>query len=249
MHLLLQYQLLKSTLPGIRIRAAKIFAKLFAILLAACQLQSANIAVSAPKAPFLAPSHAMSHYIVDTQTSQIRLLVYRDGPMASFGHNHIITGQVRGEFNVSDTVSTSGFSIEIPVETFVVDVPASRIEEGAEFATKVSDDARQGTRRNMLGENVLDAKQHPLIRIESVALIGPRWNPNVTARITLRGKSSELKFPVAVFEQSDSLRVIAAFRVLQSDLGMIPFTVLGGALGVRDAIDVRVRLVARLATD
>jgi polyisoprenoid-binding protein YceI len=177
------------------------------------------------------------------------LLVYRDGPMARVGHNHVMIGQVRGEINVSDTATASGFKIEIPVESLVVDDPAARGEEGEEFAAAVSDPARKDTRNNMLGADVLDAARYPTIRIESGTLLGPRWSPDVTARITVHGATSDLRFPAAVFEQPDSLTVIAAFRVLQSDLGMKPFSILGGAIRVRDAIDIRLRLVARPATD
>jgi hypothetical protein len=42
--------------------------------------------------------------------------------------------------------------------------------------------------------------------------------------------------------------VIAAFRVLQTDLGITPYSILGGAVTVRDAIDIRVRLVARIGS-
>ena len=187
-------------------------------------------------------------YIVDPQASEIRLLVYRDGPMARVGHNHVMAGQVHGELGVSDTAAASGFIIEIPAESFEVDAPALRAEEGEEFAAAVSDQARKGTRDNMLGPDVLDAAHYPLIRIESLALRGPRWNPDVTARISVRGKASELKFPAAVFEQNDTLTVIAAFRVLQTDLGITPYSILGGAVTVRNAIDIRMRVVARIGS-
>ena len=221
-----------------------------AIALSACQLLPSAGTAAAPPAPAsAAASPGGKRYIVDPQASEIRLLVYRDGPMARVGHNHVIVVRVRGEFRVSDTATASGFSIEIPVESLQVDAPASRAEEGDEFAATVSDQARKGTRDNMLGADVLDAAHYPLIRIESDTLLGPRWNPDVNARITVRGKTSALKFPAAVFEQAGSLTVIAAFRVLQSELGMQPYSILGGAVTVRDAIDVRVRLVARPAAD
>ena len=35
-------------------------------------------------------------YSVDPQASEIRLLVYRDGPLARFGHNHVVVGRVHG---------------------------------------------------------------------------------------------------------------------------------------------------------
>ena len=193
--------------------------------------------------------HGGQRYRIDTQASQIRLLVYRDGPMARVGHNHVMAGPVTGDIYVSDTAAASGFRIEIPVESLQVDEPALRGEEGGEFSATLSDQARKGTRDNMLGAEVLDAAHYPLIVIESDALIGPRWNPDVSARITVRGKTGTLKFPAAVFGQAGELTVIAVFTVLQTELGMTPYSILGGAVTVRDAIDIRVRLVARPAAD
>ena len=221
---------------------------LCAVLLTACQtLPPAGTTTTPVTTANATTAHNGNRYIVDPQASEIRLLVYRDGPMARVGHNHVMVGQVRGELSVSDTAADSSFSIEIPVESLQVDAPALRAEEGEEFAAIVSDQARKGTRDNMLGADVLDAAHYPLIRIESTALLGPRWNPNVSARITVRGKTSDLKFPAAVFEQNDTLTVIAAFRLLQSDLGITPYSILGGAVTVSNAIDIRVRLVARSA--
>lgn len=220
---------------------------LSALLLAACQtVPPVELAQSAPTAS-VSPSG--KRYIVDSQASEIRLLVYRDGPMARFGHNHVLQGQVRGEIRVSESAAASGFVIEIPVLSLQVDAPVARSEEGAEFAAPVSDQARQGTRDNLLGPDVLDAARHPLIRIESGALLGPRWNPGVSARITLCGTSTPINFSAAVLEQQGAITVIANFQLRQSDLGMTPFSVLGGAIRVQDRIDIRVRLLARLAAD
>jgi polyisoprenoid-binding protein YceI len=109
----------------------------------------------------------------------------------------------------------------------------------------VSDAARRGTRENMLGADVLDVVHHPLIRIESVALTGPPWAPTVTARVTLRGTTRDLSFPAAVVRQGDGLVVIASFPIRQSDFGIQPFSALNGGLRVRDALDARLRVVAR----
>jgi polyisoprenoid-binding protein YceI len=223
---------------------------LCAFALSACQALPPASTATAPVAAKSVPAVVQGkRYIIDTQASEIRLLVYRDGPMARFGHNHVMVGSVRGEIRAADTAASTSFSLEIPVDSLQVDAPALRAEEGSEFAATVSDQARKGTRDNMLGADVLDAAHYPLIRIESEALRGPRWNPDVDARVTVRGKTSELKFPAAVVEQNDTLTVIAAFRILQTSLGMTPYSILGGAISVRDAIDVRIRLVARPARD
>jgi len=187
-------------------------------------------------------------FAVDAQASEIRLLVYRDGPLARFGHNHVIVGRVEGEISAGDTASGSAFRLDTPVSSFIVDPPAARAEEGADFAAEVSEQARQATRENMLGEEVLDAGKYSLISIASVALSGPRWNPTVTVRVTLRGASRDVRFPAAVFQYGEALEVIASFRVRQSDFGIKPFAALGGGLLVRDAMDIRMRIVARRAS-
>lgn len=215
-------------------------------LLAACQPVQPVRSITQPiSVAGIAASQGGELYVVDPDASGIRLLVYRDGPLARLGHNHVMTGRVRGEIRVAETATASRFSIEIPLESFEVDLPLPRSEEGAEFAAEVSDGARQGTRKNMLGADLLDASNYPVIHIESIAMSGNRLTPDVTARITLRGVSSELKFQAVVLEQPGAMKITASFRVLQTDLGLQPFSILGGAISVRDAIDIRVKLLAR----
>ena len=84
-----------------------------------------------------------------------------------------------------------------------------------------------------------------VLRIESVALAGPPWNPTVTARVTLRDATRDVRFVAAVFARDDTLTVIANFRIRQSEFGIKPFAALNSGLLVGDAIDLRVRVVAR----
>ena len=81
--------------------------------------------------------------------------------------------------------------------------------------------------------------------IESIALVGPQWGPTVTARVMLRGVTRDLRFAAAVLRQDDTLVVVAGFRIRQSEFGIEPISALNGGLRVRDALDIRVRLVAR----
>lgn len=228
----------------------RLLASIFPLLLAACQTppaQQGGAALAQPAEPPAQISPAAARFAVDPQASEIRVLVYRAGPLARFGHDHVVIGRVRGEIRAGDSAADSGFRLEIPVASFQVDPPAARAEEGGEFAEPVSAQAREGTRHNMLGAEVLDAAHYPLIRIESLSLAGPRWNPTVTARVTLRGATHDLRFPAAVFEGPDTLTVIAKFRLDQTEFGLQPFSILGGGLRVRDALDIRLRIVARRA--
>ena len=221
------------------------------LLLAACQTvappeDTAVIATFADAGVRVAAN--APRFVVDTDASEIRLLVYRAGTLARLGHNHVITGRVRGEIRAGEGTADSSFRLAIPVDSFVVDLPSARAEEGAEFAADVDDDARQGTRNNMLGKDVLDAANRPLIEIDSVALSGPRWNPTVLARVTLRGVTRDLRFPAAVMQDGDRITVVAGFRIRQTDFEMHPLSVFGGGIRVRDAIDIRLRLAARRAS-
>jgi len=231
------------------LRQTRALLLLFLVLLApACQrlppLGDTAVLAEPVRADANVPSGA-PRYTIDPQASEIRLLVYREGPLARFGHNHVIVGRVQGEIRAGDAAAASGFRLEIPVDSFAVDPPAARAEEGEEFAAQISEPARRGTRENMLGRDMLDAAKHPLIRIESIALFGPDWGPTVTARVTLRGVTRDLRFAAAVLRQDDMLAVVASFSINQSEFGIEPFTALNGGLRVRDPLDIRVRLVAR----
>jgi len=229
------------------VRTARIFPLL---LLAACQ--TAPPPAGEHTAPQAAPAAAAlpmagARFRVDPAASEIRLLVYRAGPLARFGHNHAVVGRPRGEIVAGATAAASGFRLELAVASLEVDDPEARAEEGGDFSSRVSDEARRGTREHMLGKDVLDAADYPEIEIGSISLAGPRWNPDVTARVTLRGATRELRFPAAVVQDGTRLTVIASFPLRQSDFGITPYSALGGGLRVQDRIDVRVRLLARRA--
>ena len=225
------------------------FAALFPLLLlAACQAlppAGKSAALAEPIASEARLPAAATRFTVDPAASEIRLLVYRTGPLARFGHNHVVTGPVSGEIRAGESAAKSGFWLDVKVASLNVDQASARREEGKEFAAEVSPQARRGTRANMLGEAVLDAQRYPEIRIVSVALSGPRWNPTVVARTTLHGVTRDLRFPAAVIEDGRRLTVVASFTIRQSDFGITPFVTLGGGLRVRDAIDIRIRIVAR----
>ena len=194
------------------------------------------------------PAHVPAgtpRFEVKADESEIRLLVGREGPLSELGHSHVIIAPVHGELYSTDAVASSGFTLEIRVQEFEVDPPTARAEEGPAFASPVPDAARQGTRTNMLGSEVLNAAAFPAIRIESVALSGPPWNPDVSVRISVRGTTRDVDFPCAVIHTGNEITVIANFTVRQSDLGITPYSVLGGGLKVSDAIRVRARIVAR----
>lgn len=188
-------------------------------------------------------------YAVQPTRSEVRVLTFRAGPLARLGHSHVlISRDVTGTVSWADDVAATSFELTLPVATFAVDEPAARAEEGAEFATVPTPQDVAGTRRNLLGPQVLDADAFPALRVlGSGASTAAPGEFVVHARIELRGRVTPLDVPTHVVRTGDELVATGEFRVAQSALGLTPFSVALGALQVRDELVVRFRLVATRA--
>jgi polyisoprenoid-binding protein YceI len=222
-----------------------------ALLLVACAAQP-RPAVEAGQTralsdePFAWPAQARL-FQVDTEATDLRVVVYPDGPLARLGHSHVIGGPVvSGRIALAEPWQDSALALTVDVDGLEVDRPEWRRDEG--FERDPSESAIQGTRENMRSSAVLDVADHPLVEIQSLGLRGPRWQPDIDLRIRLRGVARELTVPVSLTLDGDRMVAIGRFSLAQSDFGMAPFSVAGGQLAVADRVDLRFRIVAR-ATD
>ncbi len=182
---------------------------------------------------------------IDPAGTVVTVIVRRAGPLARLGHDHVITSaDETGTVWLGATPAESSFELQLPVDRFAVDLPEARAAVGAEFATPVPDDAREGTRRNMLRTEVLDAAQYPAIVIRSVATAGDWLQANVRVVVVVKGVEREQEIPVAI-ERGDG-RVVASgsLQLNQTDFGMTPFSVGGGAIQVADTLEIRFEIVA-----
>lgn len=201
-------------------------------------------ATTLPPAPPLPVKDAEVYHIVPAE-SQLRIRVWRSGPLAELGHNHVIvTSDIEGRIWLHDRLADSGFELKVPIASLAVDRPQDRAEEGKDFEGELSDGARQGTRRHMLGKKALDAAQYPQISLRSIAVAGPPWYPRITVRISLHGVSRDYVVPTAIVRQSDRLIATGGLRIRQSDFGITPYSVLVGGLRVADTIAVSFHFVA-----
>lgn len=192
------------------------------------------------------PVAAGRHYRIDSDESEVRILVFKAGALERFGHNHVVRAKdVSGDLYLTGDLAESGFELTIPLEGFVVDPPEARAVEGEGFRTELSDEARRSTRENMLGPDGLDADRHPVIRIRSADLVGPPWQMDATVRITLHGVTRQRTVPIAIVRDKETLTVIGRFELNQTDYGIEPYSAFGGGLRVADELRVRFRLVAR----
>ena len=224
----------------------RLAALVLSALACACSVPQRQAPVGADT-PAPAPAARAGHliYSLDPASSELRVLVYRAGALARLGHNHVITWRPEDGWVDETAGAGSGLQIRVPLQQAVVDDPAKRSEEGADFPGEIPSDAREGTARNMLGEALLDAAHHPTLLIRSTAIHGQGDAMRADLLITLAGRSTPLSVDFKLDRNADALTATGEFKLLQSQLGLKPFSVMLGALQVQDEIRVKFRFTAR----
>jgi polyisoprenoid-binding protein YceI len=178
----------------------------------------------------------------------LTILVYRGGTLAKAGHNHVIASHdLTGTVYVPADSTQSAFDLRVPVADLTVDEPELRAKEGPDFPPAVPDSAKEGTRRNMLGEALLDATRYAEITLRSERLepAGNRLEAHVQVRV--RDQAHSIVVPVHYELTTDELVASGELPLKQSDLGLTPFSALLGALQVQDEMKIRFRILARAA--
>lgn len=226
--------------------------KIFGIAVLAVALSACGAPRPRPPAPpspvrpgVLPTLPAAGHYRIDAARSELLLLVYRAGPMARFGHNHVIVNRaLQGSMTLAATATASAFSLTVPTAGFVVDDARLRLEEGPDFADDVPDDAKSGTLRNMLSAAVLDAAAFPSITIDSVAVSAAQGQLTATVAIKLAGHESRIDVPFVLKSDARELSATGSLELRQSAVGLTPYSLMLGALQVRDAMRLKFKIVA-----
>jgi polyisoprenoid-binding protein YceI len=224
---------------------------LVCLLATGCLGGSRTPPVSAPPAaPVPPPSkpaemEGATLYKVNPAASRVDILVYRGGTLARLGHNHVMTSKaVTGRVWVHSQIEKSGFEMAFPVAELIVDDADARRAAGAEFPPDIPQADKDGTRKNMLRAEVLDAERFPQVSLRSVRVAGSLQAPQITTRITLKDQSREVEVPAKVEVEGSRLRAQGEFDIQQTSFGMKPFSVALGAIAVKDQLHIKFSLVA-----
>jgi len=186
-------------------------------------------------------------YTIDASRSELRILVYRAGPLARLGHNHVLVNRaVRGAVSVAER-GVAQLALDVPVAEFAVDELAARQEEGTDFGGEIPEDAKSGTLHNMLSAAVLDAVEFPVISLNGTAAgaqVSGTRQLVATVAFRIAGHESTIDVPFVLDGDSRSLSASGSLQLRQSALGLTPYSLMLGALQVQDAITIKFRLVA-----
>jgi hypothetical protein len=209
-------------------------------VLAACAVQGPQAPESTAQRPAEFPEDFYQRaaqsgspvFAIEPGLSLVVIEVHRSGSLAQLGHDHVIASRnVRG--NAAPDQGRADLYIRL--DELVVDDPELRAQ--AQFATHPTEAAIAGTRQNMLAQ--LHAEQHPyaLISVESVGV--DATGPLLNASITLNGITLMVRIPVKLEQTTADLSVDGRVALEQTGFGIVPLSILGGALRVQDQVDAR----------
>jgi hypothetical protein len=186
---------------------------------------------------------APGEYPIDSNGSELRLLVYRAGTLASLGHNHVMVSRaLTGRVQIGADVPASLFSLKLRADSFVIDDAQSRQEEGGDFPGDIPEDAKEGTRRNMLSSAVLNAAEYPDITVKSTSLTGTLNDLNAGVEISAAGHTSQVSVPLTLQADAHGFSAVGSTELRQTALGLVPYSLLHGALQVQDAVQLKFKI-------
>lgn len=177
---------------------------------------------------------------INTQFSRVFVFVDKAGLV---GHQHAVEGRIKqGQLFVNASIQEAKkSSIVFDMKSFDADTPLAR--KYLSIQSEIDEETRKKVNDNMLGLEILAVQQYPEAKLQNA-----KWSPT--------GKMSKRNLPEHVLEgdftlhkttrpiqalcdveQKDGwLHIRGAFRILQSEYGIKPFSKMMGAVGVKDEL-------------
>jgi polyisoprenoid-binding protein YceI len=154
------------------------------------------------------------------QRSVITIHVGKAGLFSGFGHNHTISAPI-AHFSIDSKSKTAAITV-LSADMKVMD-------------SDISDKDRTEIQATMLGPKVLDAQKFPEIKFSSSRIEETASNHfRVSGTLQLHGVAKQLVFPVTGTPQHYNGRT----KLKQTEFGIQPVSVAGGAVKVKDEIEI-----------
>lgn len=199
-------------------------------------------ALAVPAAPAAMPAPAWQRQGVQLlhiapAESLLTITVRRGGALARLGHDHVIASR-----SLQGVVAPALGRAQFQFRLDQMSVDEESLRQAAGLTTTPSAEAIAGTRHNML-VRVLEAERYPWVSIDA-RRAGKQ--DVFEADITLHGVTRTVQVPVRIEQAADGRRLQASGSLLlkQSDFGIVPFAVLGGAMAVQDQMELAFRITA-----
>ncbi len=178
------------------------------------------------------------HYVVDARASRLTVQAFATGMLAAMGHNPRIgirtfSGEV--DFN-PESAEAGRFRLLMQANSLSV-------------LDDVSDKDRREMER-MMNDQVLEVAKYPDVLYEAAAasvtrLEGALYSARLDGNLTFHGATRTQPVTARIADFAEMLRASGEFTLMQSDYGIKPISVAGGALKVKDELKFSFEMVLR----
>jgi hypothetical protein len=186
-----------------------------------------------PLAPYQAALGTHDVYRLNPDRSRVDIIVRRAGALRQFGHDHVITAREVTGYVRAGNDEDSRADLLVDLRELRVDEAAAREVFGLD--TEPSDADIAGTAENMQ-QKVLQTETWHYAQIAVSACHRDGEWARCDVMLTLKANSHTLPVDVLLEYDEAQLSARGLFTVLQTDLGIEPFSLFGGALSVRDQL-------------
>jgi polyisoprenoid-binding protein YceI len=191
-------------------------------------------------APLTMLAQGSQPYSVDTVQSKVEINVYKEGLFKAFGHDHLmaakeLAGQVQFD---PQKIAQSTVRLKFPTKSITVIDPGE------------SEKDRRDVQATMEGEKVLDVAKFREISFTSSSVSAVKktpggWELTLSGNLNLHGVEKQVIFPLRVRAAAGELRGAGEISLLQSDYGITPVKVGGGAVKVKDKLKIAFIVIAQ----
>jgi len=181
-------------------------------------------------------------YAVASSASLVIVKVYRGGALSRLGHDHVVAARNVEGYVALTPAAGGGTAVQADLYAALgtLTVDEAELRAAAGFAIEPSEEDKEGTRANMLKS--IEAGSFPYVQVALAASVPARgpFDGEVEANvsISLHGVEKTYQIPIDVSLSDDDLRASGSFQIVQTDFDIEPFSVMGGALAVRDELDI-----------
>lgn len=188
----------------------------------------------------VASAFAQMRYEIDGAASKMEVNVYKEGLFKAFGHDHLIAVK-----ELSGTVLFYADKLENSSVTFHVATKSLTTLDPGE-----SEKDRKEVHATMQSDKVLDAARFPDIVFASTGVNrvekkGDMWSVTLAGKLQLHGVEKPVTVPVTIRTSRDELMAQGEVFLLQTDYGITPIKVGGGAVRVKDCLRIHFEIRAR----
>ena len=178
----------------------------------------------------LANSAFAAERAIDPAASHLTVKVWKTGLFSAFAHNHDISAPI-----ASGTVREGdGASVK-----FRVDAREMRVLD-----PEASESTRAEVQKNMLSAEVLDTQRYAEIAFESTVIASDKSGVcEVSGNLTLHGQTHSVQ--VTVKQVGAGGRYEGGAKLKQTAFGIQPISIGGGAVKVKDEVDIAFTIVLK----